>query len=59
MLDVLSSLYIGSGSGWGFAIPMGGAPGLPTPQSRPNSAAMSSFAQTIGGSQSSTPLDLS
>ncbi|KAI9678357.1 MAG: hypothetical protein M1817_006304 [Caeruleum heppii] len=51
---------LGSGSGWGFGLStMGGAPGLPNPQSRPNSAALTSFAQTIGGSQSATPLDLS
>ncbi|MCJ1368098.1 hypothetical protein MMC16_007237 [Acarospora aff. strigata] len=50
---------LGSGSSWGFGVPMGGAPGLPNPQSRPTSAAMTSFAQTIGGSQPATPLDLS
>jgi hypothetical protein len=47
----------GSGSGWGFGVPMGGAPGLQHPQSRPNGAALTSFAQTIGGTQSSTSLD--
>ncbi|KAF2763003.1 hypothetical protein EJ05DRAFT_22975 [Pseudovirgaria hyperparasitica] len=41
-------------SGWGFGgMPMGGAPGLSSGQSRTN------FAQTIGGNQSQAPLDLS
>ncbi|MCJ1299565.1 hypothetical protein MMC08_002357 [Hypocenomyce scalaris] len=50
---------IGNGSTWGFGMPVNGAPGLPNPQSRPTSAATTSFAQTIGGSQPATPLDLS
>ncbi|KZF25389.1 hypothetical protein L228DRAFT_244216 [Xylona heveae TC161] len=50
---------IGSGSNWGFGVPLGGAPGLPNPQSRPTSAAMTTFAQTLGASQPATPLDLS
>ncbi|KAI9821223.1 MAG: hypothetical protein M1827_003957 [Pycnora praestabilis] len=52
-------LDLGSSSNWGFGVPMGGTPGLPNPQTRPTSAAMTSFAQTIGGSQPATPLDLS
>lgn len=37
---------------------MGAAPGLPNAQSRANGGGLSSFAQTIGGSQSHTPLNL-
>ncbi|KAJ4363175.1 transcriptional regulator [Neocucurbitaria cava] len=37
---------------------MGGAPGLSNAQSRTNGAAMSSFAQAMGGSQPHTPLNL-
>ncbi|PVH98950.1 hypothetical protein DM02DRAFT_595203 [Periconia macrospinosa] len=49
---------IGSGSQWVFSGPMGGAPGLSNAQSRANGGGLSSFAQTIGGSQSHTPLNL-
>lgn len=48
----------GSGSQWAFGGPMGGAPGLSTQQSRANGGGLSSFAQTIGGSQPHTPLNL-
>jgi len=49
----------GSGSQWAFGGPMGGAPGLTTAQSRANGSALSSFAQTIGGSQlHGAPLNL-
>jgi CCR4-NOT transcription complex subunit 2 len=49
----------GSGSQWAFGGPMGGAPGLATTQSRANGSALSSFAQTIGGSQPhGAPLNL-
>ncbi|KAI9890299.1 MAG: hypothetical protein M1814_004335 [Vezdaea aestivalis] len=48
---------MGSGSGWGFGMPIGGAPGLQHPQARPNSSALTGFAQTISGSQNATPLD--
>ena len=45
---------------WGFGVPAAsGAQGHSSHQSRSNAAAMTSFAQTIGGSQPSTPLDLS
>jgi len=52
-----SAMALGSGSQWGFGGPMGGAPGLSTAQSRTNGGGISSFAQTIGSSQSHTPLD--
>ncbi|KAF2748757.1 hypothetical protein M011DRAFT_421050 [Sporormia fimetaria CBS 119925] len=49
---------LGNGPQWpsGFG-QMGGAPGLSNPQSRPNPAGLSSFAQTIGNSQPQTPLN--
>ena len=46
----------GNGTSWGFGAPANGAPGLPSVQPRQGT---SSFAQTIGGSQPATPLDLS
>ncbi|OAG04225.1 uncharacterized protein CC84DRAFT_895253 [Paraphaeosphaeria sporulosa] len=49
---------LGSGSQWAFGGPMGAAPGLPNAQSRANGGGLSSFAQTIGSSQSHTPLNL-
>lgn len=51
----------GNGPGWGFNVPMGGAPGLPNMQPRNVGGAnvMGSFAQSIGGAQSGTSLDLS
>lgn len=45
-------------SSWAFGMP-NGAPGLPTLQARAPGGASTSFAQTIGGSQPATPLDLS
>ncbi|MCJ1252549.1 hypothetical protein MMC24_000355 [Lignoscripta atroalba] len=50
---------LGNVPSWGFGLPANGAPGLPTPQGRTPVGASTSFAQTIGGSQPSTPLDLS
>ncbi|PGH12882.1 hypothetical protein AJ79_03982 [Helicocarpus griseus UAMH5409] len=49
---------IGTGANWGFGLPMGGAPGLQSNQQRSVNT-MNSFAQSIGGSQPGTPLDLS
>ena len=49
----------GNGNTWGFGIPANGAPGLSSVQVRPAGTGTSSFAQTIGGSQPATPLDLS
>ncbi|KAF1843552.1 uncharacterized protein K460DRAFT_288673 [Cucurbitaria berberidis CBS 394.84] len=50
---------LGGASQWGgFGAPMGGAPGLSNAQTRTNGAAMSSFAQAMGGSQPHTPLNL-
>ncbi|CAI6337558.1 unnamed protein product [Periconia digitata] len=49
---------MGTGSQWAFGGPMGGAPGLSNAPSRANGSGLSSFAQTIGGSQSHTPLNL-
>ncbi|OXV11696.1 hypothetical protein Egran_00540, partial [Elaphomyces granulatus] len=48
----------GGGANWNFGLPMSGAPGL---QNNPqqNIRTMGSFAQSIGGSQPATPLDLS
>ncbi|KAF1960577.1 hypothetical protein CC80DRAFT_403643 [Byssothecium circinans] len=49
---------LGNNSQWGFGGPMGGAPGLSNAQPRANGAGLSSFAQTIGGSQSHSSLNL-
>ncbi|KAL2012608.1 hypothetical protein VTN00DRAFT_133 [Thermoascus crustaceus] len=49
---------IGGGANWNFGLPMGGAPGLQSNQQR-NIGTMGSFAQSLGGSQPATPLDLS
>jgi hypothetical protein len=55
----------GSGSGWGFGLPLGNAPGLPSTQTRGSSttgaaaSAMGNFSQGIGSSQPATPLDMS
>lgn len=48
----------GNNSQWSFGGPMGGAPGLSATQTRTNGSGLSSFAQTIGGSQPHTPLNL-
>lgn len=48
----------GQGANWNFNLPMGGAPGLHGHQQR-NLGQMGSFAQSVGGSQLATPLDLS
>lgn len=50
----------GAGTGWGFGGSVGaaGSGAVQNPQARP-SGNLSSFAQTIGGSQSQAPLDLS
>ncbi|KAF2734551.1 hypothetical protein EJ04DRAFT_436846 [Polyplosphaeria fusca] len=45
-------------SQWAFGGPMGGAPGLSAAQPRANGGGLSSFAQTIGGSQPQTPINL-
>ncbi|KAL1885690.1 transcriptional regulator [Paecilomyces lecythidis] len=49
---------IGNAANWNFGLPMGGAPGLQNNQQR-NMGNMGSFAQSLGGSQPATPLDLS
>ncbi|EEH20518.2 hypothetical protein PABG_02749 [Paracoccidioides brasiliensis Pb03] len=49
---------IGTGANWGFGLAMGGAPGLQSSQQRTVNT-MNSFAQSIGASQTATPLDLS
>ncbi|EED20619.1 NOT2 family protein [Talaromyces stipitatus ATCC 10500] len=49
---------IGSNANWNFGLPMGAAPGLQNHQQR-NIGSMGSFAQSLGGSQPATPLDLS
>ncbi|KAF2637560.1 hypothetical protein P280DRAFT_407262 [Massarina eburnea CBS 473.64] len=49
---------LGNSSQWAFGGAMGGAPGLSNAQSRTNGGGLSSFAQTIGGSQSHTSLNL-
>ena len=60
VLTFVCLVIAGNGSTWAFGgagVPMGAA-GLGNP--RANNGAMSSFAQTIGGSsQPATPLDLS
>ncbi|KAH8691345.1 NOT2 family protein [Talaromyces proteolyticus] len=48
---------IGTSGNWNFGLPMG-APGLPSHQQR-NIGTMGTFAQSLGGSQPATPLDLS
>ncbi|OKL57101.1 hypothetical protein UA08_07553 [Talaromyces atroroseus] len=49
---------IGSSANWNFGLPMGAAPGLQSHQQR-NIGSMGTFAQSLGGSQPATPLDLS
>ncbi|KAL8933941.1 MAG: hypothetical protein Q9216_006150, partial [Gyalolechia sp. 2 TL-2023] len=50
---------LGNGATWGLGA-VNGAPGLPSAQGRQTgNASNASFAQSIGGSQSATPLDLS
>ncbi|KAL9601460.1 MAG: hypothetical protein Q9219_002526 [cf. Caloplaca sp. 3 TL-2023] len=50
---------LGNGATWGLGA-VNGAPGLPSAPGRQNTAtANTSFAQSIGGSQPATPLDLS
>ena len=55
---IVKGVVTGSGANWNFTLPMAGAPGL---QNNPqqNIRTMGSFAQSIGGSQPATPLDLS
>lgn len=49
----------GNGATWGLGA-VNGAPGLPSAQGRQaGGATNTSFAQSIGGSQPTTPLDLS
>jgi hypothetical protein len=50
--------HIGSNANWSFGLPMGAAPGLQNHQQR-NIGSMGTFAQSLGGSQPATPLDLS
>uniref|UniRef100_A0A093VDL7 Structural maintenance of chromosomes protein 2 n=2 Tax=Talaromyces marneffei TaxID=37727 RepID=A0A093VDL7_TALMA len=49
---------IASNANWNFGLPMGAAPGLQNHQQR-NIGSMGTFAQSLGGSQPATPLDLS
>ncbi|KAI4113547.1 MAG: hypothetical protein LQ338_008157 [Usnochroma carphineum] len=49
---------LGNGATWGLAA-VNGTPGLPGAQGRQANTSNASFAQTIGGSQPATPLDLS
>ncbi|PCH05835.1 NOT2/NOT3/NOT5 [Penicillium occitanis (nom. inval.)] len=49
---------LGSNANWSFGLPMGAAPGLQNHQQR-NIGSMGTFAQSLGGSQPATPLDLS
>lgn len=48
----------GGAANWNFNIPVSGAPTLQNNQQR-TMGPMGSFAQSLGGSQSATPLDLS
>ncbi|KAL4897898.1 NOT2 family protein [Aspergillus ambiguus] len=49
---------IGSGANWNFNIPVSGTPGIQSNQQR-SIGNMGTFAQSLGGSQPATPLDLS
>ncbi|KAE8146090.1 NOT2 family protein [Aspergillus avenaceus] len=49
---------LGSGAAWNFNLPVSGTPGIQTNQQR-NMGNISSFAQSLSGSQPATPLDLS
>ncbi|KAL4807078.1 hypothetical protein BDV18DRAFT_136836 [Aspergillus unguis] len=49
---------ISSGANWNFNLPMSGTPGIQGNQQR-NIGTMGTFAQSLGGSQPSTPLDMS
>lgn len=48
----------GAGANWSFNLPVSGTSGLPGTQQR-TMGTMGSFAQSLGGSQSAAPLDLS
>ncbi|KAL1953749.1 hypothetical protein VTO42DRAFT_2313 [Malbranchea cinnamomea] len=48
----------GNASNWGFGLPAGGTPGLQNNQRTVNTM-NTTFAQSVGGSQAATPLDLS
>lgn len=55
----LCCCFAGTGSNWGFGIPVGGgAPGLQNNQQKGVNN-MNTFAQSLGVSQPTTPLDLS
>lgn len=49
---------IGSGANWNFNLPVSGTPGMQGSQQR-SIGTMSTFAQSLSGSQPTTPLDLS
>ncbi|WEW59717.1 hypothetical protein PRK78_005197 [Emydomyces testavorans] len=49
---------IGGAATWGFGGPIGGAPSIQNNQQRTVNT-MNTFAQSVGGSQPATPLDLS
>ena len=61
VLSLRSSRREGNNNTWAFggANTTNGAPGLPSLQGRQLGTSSSSFAQTIGGSQPATPLDMS
>ncbi|KAL9135451.1 MAG: hypothetical protein Q9175_003362 [Cornicularia normoerica] len=50
---------LGNGTNWGFGASANGAPGLPSVQTSHTGVGTSSFAQRVGGSQPTAPLDLS
>ncbi|KAF9253931.1 hypothetical protein DTO013E5_2021 [Penicillium roqueforti] len=54
----LSNGKLGGGANWSFNLPVSGSSGLPGSQQR-TMGTMGSFAQSLGGSQSAAPLDLS
>ncbi|KAF9893838.1 hypothetical protein FE257_010008 [Aspergillus nanangensis] len=49
---------IGSGANWNFNLPVSGSPGIQASQQR-SMGNIGTFAQSLGGSQPATPLDLS
>ncbi|KAJ5465439.1 hypothetical protein N7530_009226 [Penicillium desertorum] len=54
----LSNRKLGGGANWSFNLPVSGTSGVPGNQQR-TMGTMGSFAQSLGGSQSAAPLDLS
>jgi len=55
---MLGAYNLGGAANWNFNLPVGGTSSLQTNQQR-TMGTMGSFAQSLGGSQTAAPLDLS